>query len=189
MINDHINLSGLVGSSPLHGPNDESFGARFIALSDAYDFSLRRRVWAAWEELQTEKHKSDLTKGAALEQRKLHEGTYVFVSGPAYETRAEASMLNLFGADLVGMSTVPEVVVARHAGIRVCALSIVTNRVLIEKVKSARDASTEERGQEREGEEQEKANHDEVMREGKAAAETVEALMRIVIWNLDVEEN
>lgn len=121
----------------MRGPNLDSFGPRFIALSDAYDLDLRRAAHSAWKELSKDDPK----------KMKMHEGVYAFVGGPkyvflqrykqsansiSYETRAECRMLSLLGADLVGMSTVPEIIVARHCGIRVLAMSLVTNTVVMD---------------------------------------------------------
>jgi purine-nucleoside phosphorylase len=121
----------------LRGPNLDNFGPRFIALSDAYDLDLRRAAHSAWEELSKDDPK----------KMKMHEGVYAFVGGPkyvflptykqsvnsiSYETRAECRMLTLLGADLVGMSTVPEIIVARHCGIRVLAMSLVTNAAVMD---------------------------------------------------------
>ena len=93
------------------GPNDEDAGPRFPSLRDAYDPELRARLHAAADALGTE----------------LHDGVYLAVSGPAFETPAEIRAFRTLGADLVGMSTVPEVIAARHAGLRVAAVSAVTN--------------------------------------------------------------
>ncbi|CAG8971929.1 hypothetical protein HYALB_00003264 [Hymenoscyphus albidus] len=116
IINDHINLAGLAGLSPLRGPNLDDFGTRFLALTDAYDLDLRRKAHLAWAKCN--------------QVKKLSEGVYAFAAGPCYETRAETRMLSMLGGDLVGMSTVPEVIVARHGGMRVFGVSIVTNSAL-----------------------------------------------------------
>lgn len=108
---DHINL---LGDNPLVGPNDDARGPRFPDLSAAYDADLRRTARAV-----------ALAQGITL-----REGVYVAVPGPNLETRAEYRMLRALGADLVGMSTVPEVIVARHEGLRVLGLSIITDRCL-----------------------------------------------------------
>ena len=108
VIRDHINLQG---GNPLIGPNDERFGVRFIDMSEAYARDFRQ---IALEE--GKRHKID-----------IYEGVYAAVSGPSYETPAEICFLRTIGADLVGMSTVPEVIVARHSGIKVLAISCVTN--------------------------------------------------------------
>jgi len=108
VIRDHINLQG---TNPLIGPNDERFGPRFPDMTNAYTKSYR---------------------GLALREAKrlgiqVHEGVYAALSGPSYETPAEIRYLKAIGADLIGMSTVPEVIVARHVGIRVLGISCVTN--------------------------------------------------------------
>lgn len=111
VIDDHINLPGLVGTSPLLGPNDESIGPRFPDMSRPYDPELITKAHAAAKEHGLE----------------LREGVYVWVTGPTLETRAEYRMLRNFGADVVGMSTVPEVITARHMGMKVVAFSICTD--------------------------------------------------------------
>lgn len=118
MLDDHINLMGL---NPLIGPNDEAVGPRFPDMSQPYDLELRR-----------------LAIQAANEQRlPLHEGVYVAVAGPNLETRAEYRMLRQIGADVVGMSMVPEVLVARHCGLRVLAVTVVSDACIPETLKPA----------------------------------------------------
>jgi purine-nucleoside phosphorylase len=107
-ITDHVNLQG---TSPLVGPNDDSLGPRFPDMSDAYDPAYRALAQDA----------------AARLGVPLGEGVYAAWLGPAFETPAEIRMLRVLGADLVGMSTVPEVLAARHMGMRCLALSCVTN--------------------------------------------------------------
>lgn len=112
LIRDHISMPGLAGANPLVGPNDERFGPRFPALAHAYDAALRslaRTVADAYPELR------------------LHEGVYTMVAGPSFETSAELRYLRLIGTDAVGMSTVPEVIVACHMGMRVLGISLITN--------------------------------------------------------------
>ena len=109
LITDHLNLSG---DNPLRGPNLDRFGSRFPPMTDAYDPGLRA---AALE--------SASRSGVAL-----REGVYVMLAGPSYETRAEMRMLRGLGAQAVGMSTAHEVIVARHAGVRVLGFSLITNK-------------------------------------------------------------
>jgi len=108
VLSDHINLQG---SNPLNGPNDDRFGPRFPGMSEAYCSSYRQLAQTA-------------ARGLGID---LKEGVYAALSGPSYETPAEIRYLRAIGADLVGMSTVPEVIVARHMGIDVLAISCVTN--------------------------------------------------------------
>jgi purine-nucleoside phosphorylase len=108
VLKDHINL---LGSNPLMGPNDERFGLRFIDLTEAYAADYRRMAMEEGRRLGID----------------IFEGVYAAVTGPSYETPAEIRFLRTIGADTVGMSTVPEVIVARHCGIKVLAISCVTN--------------------------------------------------------------
>ena len=110
VITDHINL---MGTNPLIGPNDDAQGPRFPDLSRAYDPDLVALALRAGRD-----------EGVSLRQ-----GVYVAVSGPSYETPAELAMMARWGAAAVGMSTVPEVIVARHAGVRVLGISAITNVV------------------------------------------------------------
>jgi len=114
VIDDHINLMGLLGINPLIGPNDERLGPRFPDMCQPYDRALQ-----------------ELALAAALEEQIVaHRGVYVGVVGPQLETRAEYRFLRGIGADVVGMSTVAEVLVAVHAGLKVLGLSIVTDLCL-----------------------------------------------------------
>lgn len=107
-ITDHLNL---LGSNPLTGPNDDPFGDRFPSMTDAWDPGLR----------------SLLTAVAATLGIDLAQGVYAAYPGPSFETPAEVRMMKLLGADAVGMSTVPECIVARHCGLRVVGCAVVTN--------------------------------------------------------------
>jgi purine-nucleoside phosphorylase len=109
LIADIVNLSG---DNPLSGPNLDRLGPRFVSMTDALDADLRARARAA----------------AGRAGVALREGIYLMLAGPSYETRAELRMLRTLGADAVGMSTVPEVLVARHMGVRVLGFSLVTNK-------------------------------------------------------------
>ena len=108
LISDHINFSG---QNPLIGPDDESFGPRFPDMSNAYDKDTRQLI-------QNIAQKQNIT---------LHQGTYLMVLGPNFETPAEIRAFRILGADAVGMSTVPEVISAIHAGIKVLGISVITN--------------------------------------------------------------
>jgi purine-nucleoside phosphorylase len=138
LIADHVNLSG---DNPLLGPNLDRFGPRFPPLTDAYDPALRSAARASAERT-----------GIALS-----EGVYIMLSGPSYETRAEMRMLRSLGGDAVGMSTAHEVIVARHAGIRVLGFSLITN-------KATDDVETG-------------ATHEEVIEMGRIGAERLVTLL------------
>ena len=111
LITDHINLIGMGGLNPLRGPNLDTFGPRFPDMSEPYDLRLRALAEQA----------------AAEADVLLREGVYVCLAGPSFETRADLRFLRLIGADAVGMSTVPEVTIARHGGTRVLGLSGISN--------------------------------------------------------------
>ena len=108
LITDHINF---LGRNPLMGPNEADFGVRFCDMSYAYHPELRRLALEAAEELG----------------QNLAQGVYVATTGPSYETPAEIRMFRMWGASAVGMSTVPEVIVANHSGLRVMGISCITN--------------------------------------------------------------
>jgi purine-nucleoside phosphorylase len=112
LITDHINLIGMAGNNPLRGPNLDEFGPRFPDMSQVYDrglLSMAREV-------------------AARQNLLLREGIYVCLAGPSFETPADLRFLRMIGADAVGMSTVPEVTVARHGGMRVLGVSGISNK-------------------------------------------------------------
>jgi purine-nucleoside phosphorylase len=125
LIRDHIFLPGLAGANPLIGPNDEFFGPRFPPLAHAYDAELRARARSV---------------AAAHSDIVLHEGIYTMVAGPSFETSAELRFLRTIGTDAVGMSTAPEVVVARHMGMRVLGLSLITNSATGEEIAEVQHA-------------------------------------------------
>jgi purine-nucleoside phosphorylase len=148
LISDHINLQG---SNPLVGANEEDFGPRFPDMTEAYNARFREIASATAAEL-----------GIAL-----GEGVYAAMLGPSYETPAEIRFLRTIGADLVGMSTVPEVIVANHMGMKVLAISCVTNMAA--------------------GILQQKINHEEVLETGRQVHETFVRLLRALIPKLDAE--
>lgn len=108
MITDHLNF---LPSNPLVGPNDESIGPRFVSMENAYD--------EEWRQI--------MTKVAGRMNIPLHEGVYLSLLGPSFETPAEIRAFQTLGADAVGMSVVPEVIVARHCGLRVLGMAAITN--------------------------------------------------------------
>jgi xanthosine phosphorylase len=108
LISDHINFQP---GNPLAGPNDDEFGPRFVPLDNAYDQQIREK----------------LLEIADKEKTTLHQGVYVAVLGPNYETAAEIRAFRILGADAVGMSTVPEVLVANHCGMKVAVIATITN--------------------------------------------------------------
>jgi len=119
LISDHINL---LGDNPLIGKNEDKLGPRFPDMSEPYSLELL-----------------SLAEKAALELKiKVQKGVYVAVSGPNLETRAEYRFLRAIGADVVGMSTIPEVIVANHMGIKVLGLSIVTDECFPESLKAVK---------------------------------------------------
>jgi len=150
LIRDHINFLGLAGMNPLIGPNDERLGERFPALAKAYDAELRalaRSVAAHWPEIT------------------LHEGVYAQVAGPSYETGAELKFLRAAVADAVGMSTAQEVIVARHMGMRVLGISLITNTAT--------------------GDDKEEVNHAEVLIAADAAKPKFATLVRGILGKIE----
>ncbi|XP_037691439.1 purine nucleoside phosphorylase-like [Choloepus didactylus] len=152
LIRDHINMLGFSGQNPLRGPNDERFGPRFPAMSDAYDHNLRQKAHWAWKQMG--------------EQRELQEGTYVMMAGPNFQTRSECLLLLNLGADVVGMSTVPEVIVARHCGLRVFGFSLITDKFNMNPESS------------------EKTTHEKVLESAKQAAQKLEQFVSILMANI-----
>ncbi len=144
LISDHINLVGMAGLNPLRGPNDDSLGPRFPDMSDAYDPSMRSKTRAVAKELKVE----------------LREGVYAMLAGPSFESPADVRFLRMIGADAVGMSTVPEVIVARHGGMRVLGLSLITNSWSSEHAK---------------------ISHEEVLEAGKQAVPLLATLVKCVL--------
>ncbi|KAG7664342.1 PNP1 [[Candida] subhashii] len=164
VISDHINFPGLAGYHPLRGPNLSEFGTRFQPLSDAYDFELRKLFF------NKARHELKLT-------RTIHEGTYLFAAGPTFETRAEVRMIRMLGGDAVGMSTVPEVIVARHCNMRVMALSLITNTAVGEEPPSAFEENPKplDEGM---------ASHAEVLETADEASKDVQKIIEAVVNEL-----
>jgi purine-nucleoside phosphorylase len=150
LITDHINFVGMAGQNPLIGPNDAEFGPRFPDMAHAYDPTLRQ---VALQVAQA--------KGIPLRQ-----GVYVCLAGPSFETPHEIHFLRMVGADAVGMSTVPEVIVARHMGVRVLGISSITN------VHSTDPTQPQE------------TSHEEVLEASKTIAPRMIALIRGVLDQL-----
>ncbi len=148
LITDNLNLIGMTGMNPLFGPNIDELGPRFPDMSQAYDRELTSKA----------------RKAAADEQIQLHEGVYCCLSGPSFEGPADLRFLRAAGADAVGMSTVPEVIVARHGGMRVMGLSGISNKANL-------DGSTV-------------TTHEEVIEAGKVITPKVEKIIRGVLRSL-----
>ncbi|CAG8466309.1 7882_t:CDS:2 [Funneliformis mosseae] len=163
VLTDHISLPGLVGNNPLFGPNLDAFGPRFPPMSDAYDYDLRVLAFKASSTLN-------------FKEGVLKEAIYCFVGGPSYETKAEARFLRTIGGDVVGMSVVPEVIVARHSGIRVLGLSLVTNMVALGKGKSA-DPLSRESGVI----EEPPPSHEEVLKTSQSRALEMQNLVKTIV--------
>jgi purine-nucleoside phosphorylase len=150
LITDHINFPGLAGQNPLIGPNHEQLGPRFPNMANAYSPSLRKLA-----------HKVAVEQGLTL-----REGVYAMVSGPSFETAAELRMLYRMGGHAVGMSTAPEVVVARHADIEVMGLSLITNITLMNPTP------------------EEETSHEEVLEVGGEAAPKMVRLLEGILARL-----
>ena len=148
LITDHINFVGMAGFNPLRGPNLDELGPRFPDMSQAYDRALQGLALASAEEAYVP----------------MHKGVYAGVAGPSFETPAEVRFLRAVGADAVGMSTVPEVVVARHGGIRVLGISGISNKANL-------DGNTP-------------TSHEEVLEAGRVLVPRLEAVLRGVLSRL-----
>ncbi len=148
LIKDHLNLIGMAGLNPLRGPNLDVLGTRFTDMSQAYDKAL-----------------IEIARNVANKEKiMLHEGVYVCLAGPSFETPADLRFLLTIGADAVGMSTVPEVIVARHGGTRVLGISGISNKANLD----GKSTTT----------------HEEVMEAGKEIAPKLLTLIRGVLSRL-----
>jgi purine-nucleoside phosphorylase len=150
LITDHIGLAAIAGINPLYGPNDDALGPRFLDMVRAYDPELRGLAAAV----------------AAEQGLLLRQGVYCGVAGPTYETPAEVRFLRLIGADAVGMSTVGEVMAARHMGVRVLGISGISNIAIAE-------ADSEQQ-----------VSHQEVLLAGREIAPKLTALLRGILARL-----
>lgn len=170
VIQDHIALPNLTGMNPLLGPQISLNVPRFLPLSNAYSPSLRRLAFLAAHQL-------------SLDRSALAEGTYAWVSGPTYETPAEGRLLRNAGADVVGMSTIPEVLAAREAGLNVMVLSLVTNFVVIpDGYRSLREeVEAELSGKPIEPTVVQTVSHEEVLSIGKEKATVMMKLVEKVV--------
>ena len=148
LITDNLNLMAMTGANPLMGPNIDELGPRFPDMSQAYDRELMEIA----------------RKVAASENVQLREGVYCGLSGPSFEGPADLRFLHMIGADAVGMSTVPEVIVARHGGMRVLGFSGISNKANL-------DGSTI-------------TTHDEVIEAGKTISPKIETIIRGVLRSL-----
>jgi len=118
LVKDHINMFGLAAESPLRGPNDESFGPRFFSVNSLYEKKMRNIALAAGEEVGI--------------SSTVHEGVLSISGGPNYESVAELKMFSMLGVDCIGMSSIPECVVAHHCGMTVLAFCLVTNQCCLD---------------------------------------------------------
>lgn len=151
LITDHLNLVGIGGHNPLRGPNLDEFGPRFPNMTEPYSVEM-----------------INLTRQVAANLNiTLREGVYAFVAGPSFETPAEIRYLRTIGGDAVGMSTVPEVVVANHCGLRVLGISSITN-IAIHQFNSGQ-----------------KTTHDEVLETGKSVVPVLMELIKGLLTALN----
>ncbi len=159
LISDHLNMMGV---NPLRGRNDERFGPRFPDMTEVYARDFQEIVVGEAESIAKERFEKGYDEKLT---DFLHRGVYCALSGPTYETPAEVRLYRLLGADAVGMSTVPEAIVARHQGMKVLGISCITNFA----------AGMTEQG----------INHEEVMETGARVAEVFKELLTRVISKLN----
>lgn len=160
IVKDHINIMGFAGNNPLQGPNDPRFGSRFPAMNKAYDKNLIQKAKKIIKEMKLEKE--------------FREGVYTCLGGPNYETVAELRLLRILGIDAVGMSTVHEVITAKHCQMTVFAMSLITNKCVT-------DYDTEE-----------SANHEEVIytvnKRQKIVSEFLEKFLQEIHKEIETQE-
>ncbi|KAJ2724951.1 Purine nucleoside phosphorylase [Coemansia sp. Benny D115] len=176
LIADHISLPGIAGSNALVGPNIEHFGLRFPSISDLYTPRLRQIAARVY-----------LTNKRLREERgfRLHEGVYAWCYGPCFESRAELRALKLLGGDLAGMSTVPETVVAKHCGMEVLAMSLVTNKCVARKETSSIElVAAELAGAPHAAVAEDFPNHLEVMAAAAARTPDMQEFVRLIVQEI-----
>jgi purine-nucleoside phosphorylase len=149
ILQDHINLIGMAGLNPLRGPNISEFGPRFPSMNEAYAPALRQTAW-------------DIAVEAEIP---CHRGVYICLAGPSFEGPADVRFLRLIGADAVGMSTVPEVITARHSDLQVLGLSGISNTLVGEEGAPP-------------------PNHEEVLEAGNVLVPRLETIIRGVLRSL-----
>ncbi|CAL1547839.1 unnamed protein product [Lymnaea stagnalis] len=154
IIKDHVNLAGFAGVNPLVGPNDTRFGPRFPPMSRAYDLNIRQLALR-------------LAKGMGFGDF-IREGVYSMMVGPNFETVTECRLLQIVGVDATGMSTVPEVLVAKHCGMTVFGMSLITNMVIMEY-----DVENT-------------ANHEEVLETGERRSKDLQKLVTAIVQELEL---
>ncbi|XP_068618764.1 purine nucleoside phosphorylase-like isoform X2 [Battus philenor] len=157
IVKDHINMMGFAGNNPLHGPNDERFGPRFPPMNKAYNYEYRKIAKELAKELNIENI--------------VREGVYTCLGGPNFETVAELNMLKMVGVDAVGMSTVHEVIIARHCDMNVFALSLITNECV-----TSYDQNDE-------------ANHEEVLDVGRMRQDILRKYVSKLVARFAEKEN
>lgn len=157
LIKDHVNLMGFAGNNPLQGPNEERFGPRFPPMNKAYD-----------RDLIAEGKK--IAKEMGIESQ-VHEGVYTCLGGPNFETVAELRMFKAWGVDAVGMSTVHEVIIARHSDMTVLAFSLVTNICTMEY-----DSKCD-------------PNHAEVIDVGKTQEKTLKTFVQKIVESIGAQDS
>lgn len=158
VLKDHINMPGFTGMHPLRGPNDTRFGTRFFALNDCYDIRWRQLAQNVYKNIENQ---------VPGQPGKLHEGVYTMLGGPNFETVAELRMLKICGVDAVGMSTIPEVLVARHCKMSVFAFSLITNECIMNE------------------DDEQKPDHEEVIATANNQQETLRAFVSQMVIGIN----
>ncbi|XP_071785587.1 purine nucleoside phosphorylase-like [Asterias amurensis] len=154
LMKDHLYLPGMAGNNPLVGPNMEKFGERFISTTRLYDSSLRKMARVIAKEMGY--------------SHLIQEGVYAMVCGPSYETPAELKLLSV-SSDVIGMSTCPEAIVAKHCGMTVFGLSLVTNKCVTDYDETEVDGP----------------NHGEVLETGKLREDIIQELVAEIVAKID----